>query len=257
MPSQFNNCLKWISDFCKEIFDFEEYYDRILIVPGNHDINLSINALSNYEYDFATTKKEHLKRRAETIDDFANYSFFPFKEFATQLTKSNKWFKNNNLSFINDRFSHWGLRFVHLNTIETCNAYAPNKFGLIEDSFSSLITKRNKIAKRDSFIIYLSHNGPDDLGYKKGEEASDSWIKVRNLIETIGGDIFLHGHRHSTIDKYQNPELGEITRKIYYYMSGTLNLKNVGQEGGRRGFSILTLKRIDGQVIEHIQIIGF
>lgn len=262
-PSEFSKASKWIESLCKSIFpeEFRNLSERILLVPGNHDVNLSLNAADYYEYDFRKRKENSndnelfLKRRNPEISDHNQFRLIPFCEFAYGITKENVWIdRPHELCFANDKFIRWGIRFIHLNTVMELDYLNPSKFSIKEDvlnEFGRRIPKR----REDIFTIYLAHNSPHDLGYVMSSDQNRSVGSLFGLINAIGGNLFLHGHRHKVERLYDIPYEGNITSKLKYSQTGTISLtsKVRGGSDSRRGFSTIEIERENGKIIGFTQ----
>ena len=103
---------------------------------------------------------------------------------------------------------------------------------------------------KDLFTILLSHNGPDDLGYKMGLDSDKRAKNLFSIINAVGGNLFIHGHRHSPSNKYKIQYQGEFTDNIEYILTGTLNINIARKHDSLRSFSVLELERENYKVID-------
>lgn len=252
-PSQFKLASEWIESFCKRVFphDFEAYYERVYIVPGNHDVNLTLSTADYYKFDFkGYESKEYLKKRDRTLSENKTFGLYPFCDFAYKMTKDDRWIsKTNNLCWSNDRFINWGLRFIILNSVSELSYDTPKLFEVNEESLKNLSKEIDNFPK-DLFTILLAHNGPDDLGYQMGLNSDKRVKSLFSIINTVGGNLFIHGHRHSPSDKYKRPYQGEFTDNIEYILTGTLNINVARKHDSLRSFSVLELERENYKVID-------
>jgi hypothetical protein len=244
-PSQFEQAHRWFRTLAKRLLGNENYTDRILFAPGNHDINLSLSTLNNFKYKYPSkgskSKKIEFEKRAAFIDDYTLYALDPFRDFAFKTTKNNQWLVHPSLSFFDNRFSFLGFRFLHLN----CNL--PYKqLGQSEAQFGvESIQIENLQLKIDSFkksipTIVLSHPSPVGLGYNDDGYSSSEWRALSNLLVNCNAKLFLFGHTHNNIDANKMP-LSE-GKSIIRSGSSTLFVEP-GNVGGNRSFKILNIIR--------------
>lgn len=240
IPSQYKLAEEWFSQFCKEIIG-GHFKPRLLLIPGNHDVNFLLNGADKYKYDF-TTKKLIEIDSSEKQHHF--YGFIAFQEFAFKITDNPVWMTNqNNLCLVNDRFLNWGLRFYHFNSvIDQCHD-KPQQCNVPQGNLQKILTP--KIPEGVMGII-LSHHGPEDFGYSVTGESSAHWTDIRNFIETTGPKLFLHGHSHG-FQTYHLAEKGIHNKAMTYHMTSTLSLeKEYRTKDCRRGFSIIEIHRENG-----------
>lgn len=255
LPSEFERGLDWINNLARYLFpsDFHNYGERMLVVPGNHDVNLSLSAADHIIYVFAKENKieakDRVAARAASISDHQPIALSPFGSFAFSLTGDPLWMeKQSNLCFVNNKFSKWGIQFVLLNTVMELGFMEPRKISLPPDPIQRL---GRSVAKGNNnlFTIYLAHNGPEDLGYIRSADQPTSVTSLFSLVNSIGGHLFLHGHRHKIEKLYEMPFEGRFSSKMKYGQTGSVSLsKKVQANGSRRGFSMIELIREKGTV---------
>lgn len=258
LPSQFAQASNWIRTLCKYIFpeSFTNYYERILIVAGNHDINLTLSASDYYEYDFehlpdknTPEKFTYLKYRDKPINEHYNYGLIPFCEFAYNLTKNSDWIhQRNNLCWKNDKFLDWGIRFIHLNSVSELNYKTPKKVSLKQENIGELIESIKLPDNSNLMTVVLSHNGPEDFGYVRGEENTPQCVDLFTLINTIKAKLLISGHRHKPSLGYGADYEGDYTSDMKYIMCGTLSLKDLAPDT-LRSFSVVEFDRSNGNVV--------
>jgi len=237
---------KWLKMFCKNILG-ENYENKILLVPGNHDVDLKLSSLNKYKFSFKTKGLE--ESMTENVN-YNNFSLHQFKEFAYQLTQNEIWLKNiDGLSFLNRMFRNYGLIFYHLNTASIQDSNNPSLSGLTKEELGSLYTLPD--GEDSLYKIILAHHGPQDFGWELSDSKDERWHLLRNFMESIAPNMYLHGHRHG-FKTYPLPTEGNNTSRIWYHMTSTLSLdKSHRTSDNRRGFSIINFKRANGKVLEH------
>lgn len=242
-PEEFAEAKKWIEDLCSGVFGNGNFRSRILLIPGNHDVNLKLDATDGYDYDF---DRRSLKPRATPEHQHHVYGLVPFRQFAYELTGNINWITDkNDLFLFDDRFLQWGIRLYLLNTVCEQDYLSPEKKST---PLKYLNILRNAPSIKDPiYKIILSHHGPNHLGYSL-DSSTKSWKEVRNFIEAVEGDLFLYGHVHKS-QTFTLPEKGKFAKKIKFHMAPTLTLSEEARtEGARRGFSVIELKRQNGIV---------
>ena len=260
----YKEAFKWIKKLCIAIWEqFETNQDRILIIPGNHDCNLSAFAQKRFSYDLnkkndGTTESKlspfvDNKREGEKINYESLVGYDNFCRFAHKLTNDIRWLTHENgLNFITDRFLRWGLRFVHLFTHTKISPEDRSGFdmdtNLVESIANSIFIEGNK---KSLYTILLSHGGPSDFGLNEGTaDSHTTWCKVRQFLENIQPNMLLYGHKHSSRASLLEDSLaGPFLKKTVAVRTGSLRLDATGLGlDGSRSFNIITLKRKDYKV---------
>ncbi|NCI51351.1 hypothetical protein GWC95_15590 [Sediminibacterium roseum] len=242
----------WINTLCKGIFPFENYKSRILLVPGNHDVNMVLNAADTVTYNFSTKK---LTSNKTPQKQFQSYGLLPFKELAYALTQDPSWFTiQNDLCFINDRFLHWGVRFIHLNSVVEQSWASPKKVDIPESAIERIYKSLHIHEQEDLYTILLSHHGKEDFEINE-DDPTQRWGKIRNVIDGTRTNLFLYGHRHGFNTWYGDNEEGTYIKHTKFHRTATLMLnekaREIDKQNNRvqnRGFSVITLKRENGAV---------
>lgn len=254
LPSEYEKAYIWISDFCKKIFDCKNYHERIILVPGNHDVNMSISALNKWQYNFPPKSASHqeistitMNERKSPINDFYYYATDPFKDFAYRLTKDSRW-NGNNLTFVNKRFSYLGIQFIQLNTLETYQAGGSHPtFRLSDDTLDYLLDESLSLKQKNIKSFVVSHCSPHDLGYdmetdsdlKSHWQSLDSFFKANNCI------LFFNGHVHASLNTKKKIQLSDT---VELSRSAASTLFCEPEVGEPRGFNIITIRRTNNQI---------
>jgi len=121
---EFNQAKIWIEELARSLWDIngdigKEHKERIIIVPGNHDYDLSINASDNYQFRFKSNNIDTFDKR-KNVKDYVNQKlgFANFIDFAYQLSDNLEWYRYLNGAFhINGRFVNWGINIFSLNSV--------------------------------------------------------------------------------------------------------------------------------------------
>jgi len=238
LPSEYILAANWIKELCSNIF-FTYQPDKILIVNGNHDYNLSLNALNYFKFEYGSNPDLKMTKLDSAINDFENAAFNPYIDFLKDMNVVNK------LTYFNDAFRHIGIRFLHLNTLENYNVSISNKSSLFDITQNTLneLTKSQK-TKDILFPIILSHAQPRNLGYMNNEK-DELWTRFKNFVSYYRNSLFLCGHEH--VDDYLTQIPVKHNGYMYYSGCPTL-LSKPNATGISRGFSLITLIRENKRV---------
>jgi len=259
LPSEFEKGYEWLYDFAVLVLpqNFKNIGERILLCPGNHDVNLSLNAADYFTYNFRAssttpTPDTFLKKRESPINDHTQFGLLPFTQFAYRLTGDINWIENPyGNCFINDRFIGWGIRFIHINTVMELGYLTPKQISVIADKVKNL-AKSSRPVQDHLFTLIIAHNGPEDMGYIFGSDVPQAAGDLFGLINAVGGDLYLHGHRHKTERLRTISYEGKFTTKMRYGMSGTISLnQGLQPSDSRRSFSVIELFRKDSIVTNY------
>lgn len=256
LPSEYLDAAKWINKLCTNLFDFTNYHNRILLVPGNHDVSFDISVLNKWKLNGAlfnpkNNVKNEVEKRDVEILDFDSYKFAPFKAFSYNLTKESV-FLDKNISYINDKFANWGLRFIHLNTCELVEYKNILNYQLTDDSIEYLNDQKNSFDKHDLYTVVLCHQGPQHLGHSNDGHKKE-WIHLKNFLSLKNSKLFLHGHTHG---EFNHQIINLDDKKMDCIQTGTLNLKKLANVDDHRNFLIIELSRAHGKV-ESIELLPF
>lgn len=255
-PTEFIKARCELEELVSVVFDCGEnldaYRERIILVPGNHDVNLRLSACSEYSYSsFGDSEAKPILCRKEGASseeiarEYDRYSWKPFREFATDLTRDRRWLdvSNNELCWVSDTFRHWGIQLIPLNSVNALNAKAPSLASISENGLKSL-----NVELRDNgglFRIALLHHGREELGRY---EENSAWQLLGGFLATNDIRLLLHGHRHEAKGEYCTDQcFGERPLNISMAPSLTLNSK-ARRENSLRGFTIIELEREAGKV---------
>ena len=239
-PSQYSDAAKWIKKLCEMVLG-EDYKDRVLLVPGNHDVNLSLCSLNKYKYKYPKEREcgsdIKLEKRMPNTVEYEKYSLDPFRTFAFSITNDMKWIENESLCFVNDKFIYLGIRFIHLNALNPGRQMGKNKpeFSIDDEFMQSMQSKSKNLNEEEYFTVLITHPSPKYLGYDLDEEGSDEWITISNFLNDMNVNVYLYGHRHKNLRNVDIP----IDKSKNMKISGTATLLCKTDIGDSRGFKII------------------
>jgi predicted phosphodiesterase len=246
-PDEYKMAADWIQRLTERLWPGKDMSEHVLVVPGNHDVDLRISAAGQYDFKFPSKDESKWQLISRPVGS-ANYSgFMHFREFLCSLNHDETWLQSRMGFFrCNDRFLGYGLRFVHLNSAAAISVDSPSRCYLADDALKRLaddIERRNQLELADGiFTVVLSHHGfsgAEYVGFEKQEE-------VTRFLDRIKADILLFGHGHGMVaqQRQQNPLCGMIE-----IMAPTQRLKQKERiEDEMRGFNVVEFTRANGMV---------
>ena len=219
--------------------------DNIVLVPGNHDVNMLFSAVGDYDYDFQDwqiKKKDDCAKKRCTAPKCQSYALAPFRDFAFQLTGDRNWQRQENCSWVDKRFLHLGIRFLLLNTTEMISAREPGKIWIPQTSADRLdFDLRGGDA--ETFTIALSHHGLRPHTGQAGEKPIENLNCVEGLFGAGHVNLWCYGHYHSFEYYPHLPRMPNVCAlQLPTYRLDTRS------EDHRRGFVFLELQRKKGKV---------
>ncbi len=240
-----------------------DWRERILLVPGNHDVNLSLAATDRVSIEFSKDKKDDSKpilnikalKTAKKDFPYRKFALAPFRDFAWQLTGDPSWHDARELNWINDSFHHIGLRFFLFNSASAIDCDHPNKAGFSHDAIQNL--GGEDITHEQPFGIAFSHHGPPEIG-DTGSDILSDWPKIAPFLSTRKVKLFVHGHGHARkVDLFDmSNQLSNTSKKgslkddmLLRIMAPTTHLNGKLRPLEEvRGFNLITLNRSNGKV---------
>jgi UDP-2,3-diacylglucosamine pyrophosphatase LpxH len=258
LPSEYGIALNRLEPMLQELFIGKpDWRERILLVPGNHDVNLRLSAADSIRYDFAHRSPTLICAKDEETG-LARYALHPFRDFAWKLTGDPNWREADDLCWINDGFRHLGIRFYLLSSAGDIDCANPDSASIPTRILRQLARDRTRSEKL--FSIVFSHHGPPDEN--EDSESITNWQEVAKFMQNTGIRLFVHGHGHKREAVRQGWEQqqtrnnrGKLGKDEFLrVMAPTTHLNNeLRADGASRGFSIITLHRSNGQV-ERVEI---
>ncbi len=261
-PSEYRQAREKIEGMIRFMFGddrLDSLRERILLVPGNHDVNLRIAACEGYNWE-RDEKKWNERNGEENSDsgdqmnepivDYRGLALEPFRQFAHSLTGSRVWGETKPKCRVDRRFEHCGLRFFLFNSISHLTVNSPTHAQL-DDRALQRITSELGVQDdpEDYFNFAISHHG-----IRAGEAVVqiDNWAEVgKQYFKELNIHIWMFGHYHknSTYPISEAP----FNKPHHLNVVQAATLKIRPGEGDTRGFSVIELMRENGKVdsVEH------
>jgi hypothetical protein len=223
--------------------------DRLIIVPGNHDVNLRFSAADGVY--FSPSTKGFKEDSQILVDDggmpypsHKEYALEPFRRFAHRLTTQREWLDSKSLSWVDRRFIHCGIRFFVLNTVSDLDATSPDHASLSERDTRAINRSLADDEPASIFSIAVSHHAllPDGATNEKG---IDNWLTVgRDFFAMHKIRMWLYGHYHAFGARSLNDSPFE-DEPLWMVQIPTTRIYP-----STRGFCVLELVRKDAVVVD-------
>ena len=259
IPNEFKRAEEKLSSLLQAFLpNREDWRERVLLVPGNHDVNLRLAAADQVTVKVGQ-KKIRCSNKSSPANHYRRYALQPFRDFAWRLTGDPHWRSSDDLCWVNDSFRHLGLRFYLLNSAAAIHCADPKSSKM--PALDSLNDEYSDIDK--SFGIAFSHHGPPDAEEQSVETLSN-WPTVSKFMQNCGVRIFTHGHGHKRLATRRllvdptkpSKEEGKIRNTEFLrIMAPTTHLNEEQRsDGAGRGFSVITLMRDSKGQVEKIEV---
>lgn len=221
--------------------------ERILVAPGNHDVNLRFLACNRFKWLRDEKKWDSISEidsaaQTGTRVEQNRYALEPFRRFVSEITGSRTWEGDLTLSNVDRRFENSGLRLYLLNSVSqssldnpTNSEFCANELQRINRSLGS------KDNPKDFFNIAISHHGIQS-GEPDAEQIAN-WTSVGKQFFSMNNiGLWIFGHYHK--GKLTSEDID--THKLDLLHAPTLRI--VPQESSHRGFTLIDLARSSGKV---------
>ena len=143
--------------------------DRLVIVPGNHDVNLRFSASDNRFFspkdkDFRPDAPTMVNEKKVPYPAHQEYALEPFRRFAYRLTAQRDWQDSSPMSWVDRRFIHCGIRFFVLNSVAELDADSPDRACFTESATRAITRSLAEDAPDSIFSIAISQHGLCHVG---------------------------------------------------------------------------------------------
>lgn len=251
-PIQYDQALQWLKYFCTRL-GFEDLPSRrILHVPGNHDVNVSLAASSRIQLRRSADEGSQIEfALAETVvqPELTHYAYSPYRIFSEGV--SNRAYLNvgcaeDSFAWIESSFRHLGVVFYGVNTAAPANPFGfprrhiePDALACISKSLSDLGAGEDQ----PPFVVGLVHHCPvsasDDSSV---DNPKDFEVFLRGKIKT---PLILHGHTHEHDLAYSSADGLRVVRSCATTLTKGPNARPTDT---LRGLNLLKLTREKNKV---------
>jgi len=217
--------------------------ERVLMVPGNHDVNLRYLACNGYKWERDKMKWALLEPSTQdkkVADD--TFSLEAFRQFAVATNGSKAWDDGEVSSHLDRRFEGCGLRFYLLNSSRYTSLNNPKRVEFGSEDLEAISRSLGSSDNPKDFInIVVSHHG---IQTGASSEQIADWENVGKqffMMNHVG--IWVFGHYHK--EKFSVEDIG--SNKLNLVQAPTLRI--APGESICRGFTLIDMKRTDGVVV--------
>lgn len=249
-PDQYNRARDWIHYFFERLKLGPLPSDRLLYVPGNHDVNLSLGAASRIAVTTSPKNGIALSLSRELQHpELAGFSYAPFRRFLTEVSRCpllSGAEQDYSLAWVEARFRYLGIVFYGINT-----AQPPNPFGLpgrevSADGLTAISDELQRVLEgsdNNPLVVGLGHHTPISAGGDDGVDNPHVFDKFfRGRPRTA---VFLHGHTHRHVISYARDDGLRLVRSC----ATTLTKKESARPpDSLRGFNLLEFNRSGNRV---------
>lgn len=229
--------------------------ERVVIVPGNHDVDYLQCLPDDYEWDYSDknflTTKSIVKKGSTNL--YHKKAMLDFARFMRKVTGDISYLDEyDDLFRVNEKFLNWGIRFYELNTAQEISPCEPRKIEIEKKDYDKLKKNTLKFESKNIFNIAVSHFGPEDIGYRQSDaEKTKKWDAMRSFIESAKVNMYMSGHVHRSEIRNlgDNGPGAHFSRNMIVSTASTCSLSADGRPPEEfRGFNILELQRENGVV---------
>lgn len=247
---------EWLDDFCKSIWnDDVNWGERVVIVPGNHDVDYLESIPDIYEWDYPSKTVSDLgcKKKKDITNLYHKKAMIDFARFMRKVTGDISYLDEyDDLFRVNEKFLNWGIRFYELNTAQDVSPYAPQKIEIRKENYNKLKKHTLRMESKNIYNIMVSHFGPEDIGYRQSDaNKTKQWDAMRSFIESAKINMYMSGHVHRSEIRNlgdNGPGAG-FSKNAIVSTASTCSLSADGRPPEQyRGFNILELHREGGMV---------
>ena len=240
-PSEFSKANLWFSSLSNELFDEKKngMLGKILYVPGNHDVNLQLQAADYLQYNFSNLgHKSPIELTENTTSEFQDFGLQPYRDFVSQ--------SSDDYDTYLSRYMNWGIEIVLLSSVGGICIDNPSVVKTSKKVRKEISQSLKQTEAKNFFRILVTHHpalehivaiNPSDP--TRWEETSYEefarWMKTEKI------DLWLSGHAHGA-------KVGQTHSGINCCIAAACTLNPAVTEGKNQGFFIISLSRKNGFV---------
>lgn len=255
---EYQEAYEWLRALIKRIWDTDDEIDadklkRIVMVPGNHDYDLSVSASDNYVFQFKAEDIETFEKKDNTHTN-QKLGFYNFAKFAYKFSNDISWlFYMDKALHINNTFKDWGIRFISLNS--AYNISSDNCENRFEKFYCDLSSFNENVLVSEEDVsdglcnILVSHNPPNNFR-KETEKGEKSWSRMQTIIQDNRINIIMSGHTHDFKPASRLSDGGGTYCNRAVCISAPSARLNAASrtEDAARGFNVIEFYRENGNV---------
>ena len=245
----------------------DDWRERVLLVPGNHDVDLKASAADMLKLKFPTPPEEAMSISVDPScksDEHGQFGLRGFLDYAFRITEDNRYLTSKLHLVVNESFSRLGVRFIMLNTVIESSARSPRDFSIGREALDQLFALDP--GDESLFTIVMGHHGPAISPVD--QEGIGDWIEVLKGFQAANVRLFLHGHGHERrtdiidtrgVNSPRRPKGMVANHEVVRVMAPTTHLNGkLRPPSESRGFNVISLKRRYGKVeaigVDHYEL---
>jgi hypothetical protein len=251
-PREYDKARQWLEHFRLRLGFPELPTNRLLLVPGNHDVTLGLGCAGRAVLKQGRGKKGIASLTFEPTgdqdSDLLAFAYRPYLDFAAGVTDC-PWLERDHydqgLAWVEARHRHLGVVFYGINTAGPANPCGLPGQTVNADSLAKIKTCLATVigpAEQAPVVIGLGHHCPLSGASEGGIANIDDFATFLN--GKIRTALFLHGHAHKQRVSYTAEKFRLVRSSASTLAKGAM----ARPEDTLRGFNLLELQRKDGVV---------
>lgn len=170
--------------------------ERLILVPGNSDINKSLAGSGRIIYNPGPTLIS--QDNAKYNQEYEKFGLRPFQDFAYRMTRNNLWLDPlNDLNWINNTLFLWGIQIIQLNTSTNETLSVRKDAGLSElqrDQLKLELKRLETLTNKELFTMIVAQNSfwiQNPESESKNPKQLEFDRKFNTLINELNPKLFL------------------------------------------------------------------
>jgi len=268
-PDEFRRAHQWFDSFVDRLGIGRLPCPRLLLVPGNHDVNLGLSAATRARLKKSQPKGSlkpsysiGLDDKAVSDGELSRFALLPYREFKRGVTDRRHIEEGTGefLPWVEARYRHLGVVFYGLNTAAPANPFGlpaqsvdGTSLDLIKREIAEILKSDDRLADPRTLpvVVGLTHHSPFP---DNGDRSVANPSVFENFLANYGSaptTLVLHGHVHEHGFDFRGKTQTIVS-------SGPTLYKNAAArpEDSLRGFNLIELRRKSG-VVDEITTQGF
>lgn len=253
-PDEFDDAYKSLIQFFGKLWNSEtneEFAERIILVPGNHDYDINYTIMNC----FSAKNKKHCRKvdlfdlvnqifHHKTQTNYNKYGLGAFRDFGYKLTNNDVFYKNKYLNYIVDTFTTWGIRIIAINSVSQIDWMKTNRAGFEGHDIDEMLN--NATSFNGLFTIVVSHHSPLLTNKDISSEEKSSLESVFHALvkPPYNCKVFLGGHRHISDEKAAI----NLNKQTYFCFEAASLRVDTNDKNYYRGFDVVELNKEHGVV---------
>ena len=258
-PHEFSKASSELKLLARSLWPNESgaFNNRILLVPGNHDVNFRLAASEKVLYSVGK-KSLALSTDGSEVPELQRFGLAPFRDFARSLLGFNRYSDEFQCTAVVSDYESFGVRFHLLNSVTSLSCRDPSTPSVDVAEPKRLMSENLIPMSHAMFGVSLAHHGlhPIDSTTVQNREEVASYLQANSI------RLHVHGHGHawsaqrmSYLGKSSQKHSGQLNQNEFVQvMAPTTHLNgDLRPIGELRGFNLITLN-IENEVVKECDI---